>query len=112
MEKKTNYASKAKSLILLITSHWRRTYHFGGKLLEQLADQAASGLGERHHGIEELLEDLFQAGGCTLIHTKGVTLFRSGNTVSASVINSVHSNAIMTTVYNNKYHFPENLLDI
>lgn len=62
---------KAKSIILQITFYRRCSYHFGGKLLEQLADQTAGGLSVRHHSIEELLEDLFQAGRCTLSHSSG-----------------------------------------
>lgn len=41
-------------------------YHFGGKLLEQLTDQATSWLHVRHDSIKELLKDVFQTGRSSL----------------------------------------------
>ena len=37
-------------------------YHFGGQLLEQLADQAARGLRVGDHRLQEVLQVLLQAG--------------------------------------------------
>lgn len=53
----------------LLESYWGRSYHFGRKLLEQLADQATSGLSVSHHRIKELLKDFFQTGRGALVFT-------------------------------------------
>lgn len=42
------------------------SYHLGGELLEQLADQTAGWFGVRHHSVKELLQDLLQGGGSVL----------------------------------------------